>query len=138
MATTQSVDPNERVDHPRHYNQHPSGIECIELIEHLPYNLGAAVKYIWRCGLKKSETPLRDLQSAQWYTKRECQRYLRFWAESPPQTGAWHPLARKVLSVESESLLSRYLNALLERRFDRMITVLQAAITDLKNGDSSS
>jgi len=78
MATTQSKDPNEQVDHPRHYNQHPSGIECIEVIEHLPANLSHAFKYIWRCGLKTANDPLRELRSAEWYVRREIKRAARF------------------------------------------------------------
>ena len=102
MATTQSKDPNEKVDHPRHYNQHPSGIECIEIIEHLPCNLGNAVKYIWRCGLKKStDDPLRDLRSAQWYVRRELDRIKRFphMAETrdPGVEAAWGSLAQRII-----------------------------------------
>ena len=78
MATTQSDDPNENVNHPRWYTAHPSGIECIEITEHLPFNLGNAVKYIWRCGLKTSSGPLRDLRSAEWYVRREISRRERF------------------------------------------------------------
>lgn len=62
------------VDHPSHYNQHPSGVECIEIIEHWPYNLGAAVKYIWRAGWKPGVDQLEDLQKALWYINREIQR----------------------------------------------------------------
>jgi uncharacterized protein DUF3310 len=40
------------VAHPRHYNAHESGIECIEIAEHMSFNLGNAVKYLWRAGLK--------------------------------------------------------------------------------------
>lgn len=61
------------VDHPQHYNEHPSGIECIDVVEHMPFNLGNAVKYIWRAGLK-SEDPDQDLQKAVWYLERERRR----------------------------------------------------------------
>lgn len=74
MATTQSKDPNEQVHHPRWYNNHPSGVEAIEIIEHLPANLSHAFKYIWRCGLKTANDPLRELRSAEWYVRREIQR----------------------------------------------------------------
>lgn len=65
---------NEKVDHPRHYNRHPSGVECIEIIEHMPANIAFAMKHLWRCGLKDTETPDRDLQKAQWYIARERKR----------------------------------------------------------------
>src|SRR5262245_17856026 len=56
------------VDHPPHYNAHPSGIECIDIIEWLPFNLGCALKYVWRAGLKGDSA--EDLQKARWYLER--------------------------------------------------------------------
>ena len=58
------------VDHPAHYNQHPSGVECIDIIQHFPFCIGAAMKYLWRAGLK-SPDPIEDLEKAVWYTQRE-------------------------------------------------------------------
>lgn len=78
MTTTQSKDPNEQVNHPRWYNNHPSGIEAIDLIEHLPANLSHAFKYLWRCGLKTANDPLRELRSAAWYVRREIERRRKF------------------------------------------------------------
>jgi Protein of unknwon function (DUF3310) len=60
------------VDHPRHYNAHPSGIECIDVVEHMTFNVGNAVKYLWRAGVK-SEDPIEDLQKAAWYIQREIE-----------------------------------------------------------------
>lgn len=42
----------DAVDHPAHYNAHPSGVECVDVAEHFNFNLGNALKYIWRAGLK--------------------------------------------------------------------------------------
>lgn len=64
---------NETVAHPPHYNAHPSGIECITITEHMNFNLGNAVKYIWRAGLK-SEDAITDLNKACWYLEREVAR----------------------------------------------------------------
>lgn len=63
----------EMVNHPAHYNQHPSGVECIDIIEHMTHNCGAAVKYVWRAGLK-SPDPIEDLLKAAWYINREIER----------------------------------------------------------------
>jgi hypothetical protein len=60
---------------PAHYREHPSGIDCIEITEHMNFNLGNAIKYIWRSGLK-GET-LEDLQKAAWYVNREISRIKR-------------------------------------------------------------
>lgn len=131
MTTTQSEDPNEKVDHPRHYNQSPSGIETIELIEHLPCNFSNAVKYIWRCGLKQSDTPLRDLQSAKWYTEREEQRIELFELENEPMRKTdlvWRSLARKVIISDPGNALAHYLDGLLRGDFTDMIGAINAAI----------
>ena len=58
---------------PEHYKSHPSGVECIDVTEHMGFNLGNAMKYIWRAGLKH-DTPEEDLKKAIWYIQREIQR----------------------------------------------------------------
>lgn len=64
----------EQVDHPEHYNQHPSGVECIDIIEAFEYNIGAAIKYLWREGLKPDADSLTDLEKARWHIEREIER----------------------------------------------------------------
>jgi hypothetical protein len=59
---------------PRHYKLHPSGIECIDVIEQMPFNVGSAIKYLWRVGLVPDEEPLNDLKKAAWYVSREIAR----------------------------------------------------------------
>lgn len=61
------------VTNPSHYRSHPSGIECIQITEHMNFNLGNAVKYIWRAGLK-SDATAEDLAKARWYLDREIKR----------------------------------------------------------------
>ena len=63
---------NDPVNHPQHYNAHPSGIECIQVVEHMQFNLGNAIKYIWRADMKGST--LEDLHKALWYIQREIDR----------------------------------------------------------------
>lgn len=60
------------INHPPHYTNHPSGIECIQVTEHMGFNLGNAVKYIWRCDLKKNA--VEDLKKAIWYIQREINK----------------------------------------------------------------
>jgi hypothetical protein len=60
------------VNHPPHYTSHPSGVECITVTEHMGFNLGNAVKYIWRADLKNDA--LEDLRKAVWYVQREIER----------------------------------------------------------------
>lgn len=63
------------VDHPAHYTAHPSGIECIQITEYMNFNLGNAVKYIWRAGGKGDM--IEDLRKARWYIDREIARLER-------------------------------------------------------------
>jgi hypothetical protein len=51
---------------------HPSGVECIQITEHMQFNLGNALKYIWRSDLKDAK--IEDLQKAVWYINREINR----------------------------------------------------------------
>lgn len=63
---------NDPVNHPSHYTAHPSGIECIQITEHMNFNLGNAMKYIWRAGDKGNL--IQDLEKARWYLNREIER----------------------------------------------------------------
>lgn len=53
---------------PVHYKSHPSGIECIDVTEHMDFLKGNAIKYIWRAGSKDDE--VEDLKKAIWYLNR--------------------------------------------------------------------
>lgn len=64
--------PGSAVNHPAHYNAHPSGIECIDVVEHMGFNVGNAVKYLWRADLKGNA--LEDLEKARWYVQREIDK----------------------------------------------------------------
>jgi hypothetical protein len=61
------VGARETVDHPDHYNSHPSGVECIEIVRHHDFNIGNVIKYCWRAGLKDNTDSLEDLKKARWY-----------------------------------------------------------------------
>ena len=63
----------EHVNHPKHYNSHPNGIECIDIIRHYVCDIANAIKYCWRAGLKPemgmedAEKEIEDLKKALWY-----------------------------------------------------------------------
>jgi len=67
----------DMVNHPSHYNSHPSGIEFIEVGRHFNFNIGSAMKYLWRNGIKKEdgltneEKQIEDLKKAVWYINDE-------------------------------------------------------------------
>ena len=60
------------VNNPKHYTSHPSGIDCIQITEHMGFNLGNAIKYVWRSDLKNDA--IEDLSKAIWYIQREIER----------------------------------------------------------------
>jgi len=63
---------HDPVNHPSHYTSHPSKVECIEITRHMGFNLGNAMKYIWRADLKNGA--IEDLKKAQWYIQDELTR----------------------------------------------------------------
>lgn len=67
-ANSKTSDP---VNHPKHYTSHPSGIECIEITRWMNFNIGNAIKYLWRAALKGG---IEDLQKAIWYINDEIER----------------------------------------------------------------
>ena len=74
----------DSVNHPAHYNSHPSGIECIEIARHHNFNIGNTIKYLWRAGLKSEEgmegtdKQVEDLNKAIWYIQDEIKRITEF------------------------------------------------------------
>jgi hypothetical protein len=62
----------DAINQPPHYTKHPSGIECIAITEHMNFNLGNAMKYLWRADLKSDWES--DLKKAVWYIERELAR----------------------------------------------------------------
>jgi hypothetical protein len=63
---------NDVVNNPKHYTSHPSGVDCIQITEHMGFNLGNAIKYIWRADLKSDA--MEDLRKAEWYIRREIEK----------------------------------------------------------------
>jgi len=84
-----------KVNHPKHYTTHPSGIECITITRHMNFNLGNAIKYIWRAGEKEPNTTLLDLEKAIWYIKDEIDRLKKepkdAYYQSPHETSSSVP-----------------------------------------------
>jgi len=58
---------------PKYYKEHPSGVECIDITRHYCFDIGNAIKYLWRAGLKtengitNTEKEIEDLNKAVWY-----------------------------------------------------------------------
>lgn len=75
-----SKNKNDQVNHPKYYTSDPSGIECIDITRHRNFNIGNAIKYLWRAGLKEDkdrkliDKQIEDLNKAVWYLVDEIHR----------------------------------------------------------------
>jgi hypothetical protein len=65
---------HDMVNHPKHYTSDPSGVECIEITRHRNFNIGNAMKYLWRAGLKDDKKHVEDLKKAIFYISDEINR----------------------------------------------------------------
>jgi hypothetical protein len=64
----------DSIQYPKHYVTDPSGIEPIQITRHRNFNIGNAIKYLWRNGLKDEASQVEDLEKAIWYIKDEIAR----------------------------------------------------------------
>lgn len=64
----------ELVEHPAHYNNQVPGIECIDVIQWFPTNVGLVIKHLWRAGSKPENPRLLDLEKALVYLQKEIER----------------------------------------------------------------
>jgi hypothetical protein len=64
----------DMVNHPPHYTSDPSGVECIQITRHRNYNVGNAIKYLWRAGIKDDAKQIEDLKKAIFYINDEIDR----------------------------------------------------------------
>lgn len=76
--TTLMSEPDE-VNHPVHYlsgkaqcSACEKPIECIDVTRHMNFNLGNAMKYIWRSEHKGNR--IQDLKKAIWYLNDEISK----------------------------------------------------------------
>lgn len=74
LRSRESERTGDPVHHPPHYTRHPAGVECIAIAEEFPFNVGSAIKYLWRAGLKPGADAVENLRKAAWYATREADR----------------------------------------------------------------
>lgn len=79
LGTQRNPKTVDAVNHPPHYTAHPSGVECIEITEHMNFNLGNVVKYLWRA---EGKNGIEDLEKARWYLNREIVRVINLGLKS--------------------------------------------------------
>lgn len=68
---------HDPVNHPKHYNNSDAKcdcgrrIECIDVTRHMTFNIGNAVKCLWRF---QDKNGLEDLKKAKWYLEDEIKK----------------------------------------------------------------
>lgn len=96
---------HDPVNHPKHYTtlgavceKCSAPIECIQIVRHMPFNLGNAIKYIWRCDIKGQS--VEDLRKAIWYLQDEIKE--RVSVKGNPQVITSDPKGSKIMRFDLE------------------------------------
>ena len=76
------------VNHPPHYNSHPSGVQCIDIVRWMTFGGGNAFKYVFRADHKNGR---QDLEKALWYLRDTRENRVALW-QSGPTLPARRPL----------------------------------------------
>ena len=124
-----SKNKNDQVNHPKHYTSDPSGIECIDITRHRNFNIGNAIKYLWRAGLKEDkdrkliDKQVEDLNKAVWYLVDEIHR---LGGRCTVKTDS----INTCLPIDNESIINVTLN------YHEKINGQDVSILGLSNGNS--
>lgn len=124
-----SKNKNDQVNHPKHYTSDPSGIECIDVTRHRNFNIGNAIKYLWRAGLKEDkdrkliDKQVEDLNKAIWYLVDEIHR---LGGRCTVKTDS----INTCLPIDNESIIDAALN------YHEKINGQDVSILGLSNGNS--
>lgn len=124
-----SKNKNDQVNYPKHYTSDPSGIECIDITRHKNFNIGNAIKYLWRAGLKEDkdrkliDKQVEDLNKAVWYLVDEIHR---LGGRCTVKTDS----INTCLPIDNESIINATLN------YHEKINGQDVSILGLSNGNS--
>lgn len=124
-----SKNKNDQVNHPKHYTSDPSGIECIDITRHRNFNIGNAIKYLWRAGFKEDkdrkliDKQIEDLNKAVWYLVDEIHR---LGSRCTVKTDS----INTCLPIDNESIIDAALN------YHEKINGQDVSILGLSNGNS--
>ena len=124
-----SKNKNDQINNPKHYTSDPSGIECIDITRHRNFNIGNAIKYLWRAGLKEDkdrkliDKQIEDLNKAVWYLVDEIHR---LGGRCTVKTDS----INTCLPIDNESIINATLN------YHEKINGQDVSILGLSNGNS--
>lgn len=118
------------------YYRNPDGIQIIELIRHLPFSLGNAVKYIYRCRSKENRT--QDLEKALWYIQDHKKNSTELSLEAVPNYTAFDGDMLNVLlknsdDFEQEVIRDIHQEWLKSGDFEGPVTLLKKELESLQN-----
>jgi Protein of unknwon function (DUF3310) len=126
--------PFDPVERPKHYNVHPSGIECIELAEFLHFAPGNALKYVWRSGIKETAPEIEDFRKSEWYLRRSIENSTRIRQQYVGQRA--EQLAARVAEKHGEESIASMIKHLVQAEFagptEREL-LLQLALKELQH-----
>lgn len=102
VGTTGHVLDLEGINHPRHYNLHPSGVEVKEVTNWMNFNCGSAFKYVLRRDLKDAQS--KDLKKALWYLDEQLDLALHHKDCTSFPTSAQRALHRMIKAESSDTV----------------------------------
>lgn len=105
----------KKVNHPNHYTQHPSGVECIDIALHMDFCLGCAFKYLWRYDHKGK--PKEDLEKCKWYLNKVQERGYVYLTEITSS------VARDALVAKMEAVVTTEPNEMKRQAFKWMFWI---------------
>ena len=118
-----------QINNSSHYTNDPSGIECIDITRHRNFNIGNAIKYLWKAGLKEDKDrklinkQVEDLNKAVWYLVDEIHR---LGGRCTVKTDS----INTCLPIDNESIINATLN------YHEKINGQDVSILGLSNGNS--
>ena len=105
---------SNNVQHPKHYNAHPAGIECIDVIRHYVCDIANAQKYLWRAGLKPEQgisdrdKEIEDLEKSLFYIADYRKNPQHSSRHGERDTKTMLRRVRKVTGYTAEQIVSGY------------------------------
>ena len=127
------------VNRPKHYEAcGHDGYQPIDLIEHYPFALGSAMKYLFRAGKKEGNSTELDLRKARWYLRRAAGRKSLWQSFGPFEQGCDGERAKaaKLALVESTPGVNPHLKMLFMESRDTAIITVRSIRTVLRALDA--
>lgn len=118
------------INHPKHYTEDPSGVECIELTSCLSAPISNSLKYVWRCGLKDDD--VQELGKAMFYLDYAIEHNIDVGCNGMNETFEFEQKVKQVLSHWS-GWKYIFLNALYWNDKEQMKRALSELLNEAKS-----